>query len=101
MTDSPLLVEPSALYRRAVIVDEQRSELVRARDELRTAFDRHRLALGNDQYGAELMKELPAVEDGIFGGLQAYIDGVDAVVTGLRVSAARYEQAEQASTTGT
>ncbi|MCG5220955.1 hypothetical protein [Streptosporangium sp. KLBMP 9127] len=84
----------TALVRESKVVGGRRDNVTSARDTLRAAFDRDRRALGDDEYGAELEKKMPGIEAGIFNALQAYIDDLDGLATGLRVSAARYEQAE-------
>ncbi|MGP3911797.1 hypothetical protein [Nonomuraea sp. 10N515B] len=88
-------VERKALRREARVYDELERNAKEARDELRAAFDRDRNTLGNDEYGAELAKNMPGIERGIFDALKAHMDELERLASGLNVSARNYEAAEQ------
>lgn len=66
------------------------------RDDLRAAFARDRRALGSDAYGAELEKNLPAIEEGIFTAFKDYLDELDGLSTGLFTNARIYDAADEA-----
>jgi hypothetical protein len=94
MTFDGMYVERTALEGGARSAEDQQSRIARARDTLRAAFDRDRRTLGDDQYGAELEKQLPEIENGIFDAFHACLDGLGAGAGGLRVSARNYKQAD-------
>lgn len=96
-----LYVERSALTRQAVVLREARRDVAELRDRLREAFDRDRRTLGDDDYGAELAKQLPEIEKGIFDAFQAYIDQFDTTSESLVAGVARYDSGEQQSTIAT
>lgn len=100
MTEPGYSVERSALDRRAVIAGEQRDNVLQARKVLRAAFDRDRRTLGNDQYGAELEKQLPEIEAGIFDAFDVCIYGQDERAAGLRASAGGYGEADDPGGSG-
>ncbi|GAA3544908.1 hypothetical protein GCM10022419_026420 [Nonomuraea rosea] len=93
-------VDPGALRRESAVYEERQRNAERARDDLRAAFDRDRNTLGNDEYGAELAKQLPQIEAGLLGGLQAYVDELAGIAGGLRADAGTYEQAGGSPTGG-
>ncbi|MFI7638550.1 hypothetical protein [Nonomuraea sp. NPDC049400] len=84
-----------ALHLQARVYDELERNAKEARDELRAAFDRDRKTLGNDEYGAELAKNLPGIERRIFDDLKTYIDELERVASGLNVNARNYEAVER------
>ncbi|WP_326824630.1 hypothetical protein [Streptosporangium sp. NBC_01756] len=88
-------VEREALRRQARVYDELERNARTAYDELRAAFDQDRNTLGNDVYGAELAKDMPGIERGIFDDLKKHIDQLEYVAAGLNVSAHNSEQADQ------
>ncbi|MDP9848664.1 hypothetical protein [Streptosporangium lutulentum] len=87
-------VRPDAPRRQAHVYDEQRVNVTKVRDELMAAFDRDRNTLGNDEYGAELAKKLPGIEERIFSDLKAFITNLEGATSGLHTTAGNYEQAE-------
>lgn len=89
-----MYVERAALEGGARFVEDEQTRIARARDTLRAAFDRDRRTLGDDQYGAELEKQLPEIENGIFDAFHAYLDALGDSADGLRVSARNYKQAD-------
>jgi hypothetical protein len=96
MRERGFYAEWAALRRETVAVDNERAALAEVRDTLRAAFDRDRLALGGDQYGAELAKKLPEIENGIFGGFTLCLDQLAGMSAALIKSADNYERAEHA-----
>lgn len=93
-------VDAEALRHESAVHEEQQRNAEQARDDLRAAFDRDRNTLGNDEYGAELAKQLPQIEAGLLGGLQAYVDQLAGIAGGLRATAGSYEQAAGSPTGG-
>ncbi|NUR92692.1 MAG: hypothetical protein HOY71_52205 [Nonomuraea sp.] len=87
----------ASLVRQASVLDDLAERATAAQAELRAAFDRDRHALGNDQYGAELAKKLPAMESDIFAAISAHIAELEHTAGGLRANARNYEAAEQPS----
>lgn len=87
-------VQQETLRRQATVYGEFERSATEARDQLRAAFDRDRNTLGNDEYGAELAKKMPEIEREIFDGLQAHIDELGGIASGLHLTARNYEQAE-------
>ncbi|MCF6471673.1 hypothetical protein FAF44_25230 [Nonomuraea sp. MG754425] len=87
-------VTPEALRRRAAVYRDLKSNAEQARDSLRDAFDRDRKTLGNDAYGAEMAKQLPAIERRIFDDLESYLDELDGLDSGLHATSRNYEWAE-------
>ncbi|MFC5826618.1 type VII secretion target [Nonomuraea insulae] len=90
-------VEPASLRRHSAVYSDLKSNAEEARDGLRTAFDQDRNTLGNDEYGAELAKKLPGIEQSVFQALKAYIDELDDLASGLHVSSRNYEWADRPS----
>ncbi|MEU4538716.1 hypothetical protein AB0G15_28090 [Streptosporangium sp. NPDC023825] len=88
-------VRRDVLRRQAHVYDEQRVDMTQVRDDLQAAFDRDRNTLGNDEYGAELAKKLPGIEERIFSDLQAYIANLEGTISGLHTAAGNYERADQ------
>ncbi|MEV0145688.1 MULTISPECIES: hypothetical protein [unclassified Nonomuraea] len=72
-------------------------QLAEAQEELRRAFDEDRAALGDDVYGAELARKLPAIEKGIFDLFGALLDELEHEGDGLARGSAFYEVAEHSS----
>lgn len=52
--------------------------------------------MGSDAYGAELEKNLPAIEEGIFTAFKDYLDELDGLSTGLFTNARIYDAADEA-----
>lgn len=90
-------VRPDALRGKARVYEELERNAKDVRDELRAAFDQDRSTLGNDMYGAELAKEMPGIEQRVFGLLKEYLDELDLVASDLHLSAGNYEWAEHLS----
>ncbi|SEH02659.1 hypothetical protein SAMN05444920_12886 [Nonomuraea solani] len=89
-------VRRSALRSQAAVYGAHKLDVTEIRDILREAFDRDRRALGGDEYGAELEKQMPAIEEGIFTALKNYIDDLDGVSSGLHRSQGNYGEADRA-----
>ncbi|MGV9303784.1 MULTISPECIES: hypothetical protein [unclassified Nonomuraea] len=85
------------IRRESAVFGDRHIEVADAKEALRKAFDRDRTALGSDQYGAELAKHLPRIEEEIFAAFDAYLDELTYTGTGLRVNADVYEVTEQAN----
>ncbi|WP_157250339.1 hypothetical protein [Nonomuraea typhae] len=94
MTSRGYTVQSGALRAEAFIVERAIDHVTEVRDTLRAAFERDRRTLGSDQYGAELEKQLPAIEDKIFELFKGYLDELDTTAGNLRANAANYERAE-------
>ncbi|WP_346148502.1 hypothetical protein [Nonomuraea recticatena] len=60
-------------------------------------MDRDRTALGNDHYGVELARQLPAIEQGIYDAFDAYLHELEGTSKGLNANATNYETAEHAN----
>ncbi|WP_433244254.1 hypothetical protein ACQPYK_41315 [Streptosporangium sp. CA-135522] len=60
--------------------------------ELGDVFREEGRPLGNDQYGAELEKNLPRIEYGIFGAFSRYIDEIETTRQNLIQNARVYEE---------
>lgn len=88
-------VHSEALRRQARVDDELAGHATSVQAALRAAFDRDRNTLGNDEYGAELAKQLPGIESGIFDALTAHICEIERAASGLHLSARNYQEAEQ------
>lgn len=88
-------VQPSTLRGQTRRYQEQRTHVEQVRDTLHAAFARDRNTLGTDEYGAELAKKLPAIEEAVFTALQNLITELDYTSTGLHATASAYELAEQ------
>ncbi|MDP9841442.1 hypothetical protein [Streptosporangium lutulentum] len=88
-------VHPSSLRSQTHVYDQQRIDVEQTRNDLWAAFDRDRNTLGNDEYGAELAKKLPRIEEEIFTALNAYISELEDTSSGLRTTAGNYELADQ------
>lgn len=89
--------EWAGLRRRARYYGDERDFLREEYAALSEAFLREGRPLGDDQYGAELEKNLPRVRQGIFDAFNAYIEEIGDVQERLRANAAVYEAANQAS----
>ncbi|NRQ40801.1 hypothetical protein HII36_54705 [Nonomuraea sp. NN258] len=96
MTQDGYYVEGWELRRHARVIGERQRDATDIRDELRAAFDRDRRTLGDDEYGAELAKKLPAIEAKIFDTFQSYLDELEGIMKGLHGNAGNYGQAERA-----
>ncbi|GAA4233986.1 hypothetical protein FHR32_001453 [Streptosporangium album] len=90
--------EWAGLRRRAQDYGDERDFLREAYTSLGEAFLREGRPLGDDQYGAELEKNLPRIRERIFDAFDAYIQEIGGVRKRLGVSAAVYEAADQAGT---
>ncbi|MGI5489597.1 hypothetical protein [Microtetraspora malaysiensis] len=91
---SGYFVQPGALHRQSKVYDELAHNAEEVRVELRAAFDRDRNTLGDDMYGAELAKQLPEMEGGIFAALGTHIDELERIASNLNVSARNYQAVE-------
>ncbi|GGO76566.1 hypothetical protein [Nonomuraea cavernae] len=82
--------------RRSGLASAQEAERVRGvlRD-VREAFVAAGRPMGDDQYGAEMEKRFPVMRDGVIDAFAAYIDELEGVGGGLRVTAANYRAAER------
>ncbi|MEU6718857.1 hypothetical protein ABZ897_45955 [Nonomuraea sp. NPDC046802] len=94
---SGFYVERQPLHLQARVYDELERNAREAKADLRAAFDRDRNTLGNDEYGAELAKNMPDIERGIFDALKTHIEELERVASGLNVSARNYERADRPS----
>ncbi|MFD1936565.1 MULTISPECIES: hypothetical protein [Nonomuraea] len=65
-----------------------------AKRDLRAALDRDRAALGDDQYGVELHRNLPTIEREVYAAFDAYLAELDDMDTGLQANATLYEGVE-------
>ncbi|GLW08116.1 hypothetical protein Misp01_32460 [Microtetraspora sp. NBRC 13810] len=88
------------LRRESSVMREARDGAAAVRDALRAALDRDRAALGDDQYGAELSRRLPGIEQGIFDAFDAYLGELDGTGAGLGMNAINYETAERYNQVG-
>ncbi|GAA0925136.1 hypothetical protein [Nonomuraea longicatena] len=88
-------VRRQALRGESAAYGEKSRDVAAIRDTLRAAFEQDRRALGGDQYGAELEKKLPAIEEAIFNALRNHIADLEGVSTGLRVNESNYRQVDR------
>ncbi|WP_067172419.1 hypothetical protein [Microtetraspora niveoalba] len=84
------------LQRQAQVVGEERDFLREVCRALDAVFQREGNPLGDDQYGAELRKNLPQMKKGVFDAFEAYIAEVESVRERLKANAANYAEAERA-----
>ncbi|MGN9846088.1 hypothetical protein ACTMTI_49035 [Nonomuraea sp. H19] len=94
MNPEGYFVEWEALRRESSVIRERRDGVAEAREALRQAFDRDRATLGQDAYGAELARELPGIEEGIFSAFDGYLAELDGTSEGLNTSATNYQSVE-------
>lgn len=98
MNEQGYSVEWQFLRRTGAVVRDRRDRMAEVKDALRKAFDSDRATLGNDLYGADLARRLPAIEEKIFNAFDAYLDELDGTSEDLAVNAINYEAAERAGT---
>jgi hypothetical protein len=90
--------ERAGLLRRARAFADERDRMAAECAALEEVFLREGRPLGDDQYGAELERNLPKLKESVFGGFRAYIDELEGVRKGLIANADGYRAAEQAGT---
>ncbi|GAB2915711.1 type VII secretion target [Nonomuraea fastidiosa] len=88
-------VRPESLRRHGNRYQDLKTNVEEARTALRAAFDRDRKTLGNDEYGAELARKLPGIEQGIEDAFKAYLGELDDLTSGLNVASRNYEAADR------
>ncbi|MGW0805479.1 hypothetical protein [Nonomuraea sp. NPDC002799] len=85
---------PSEIRRRGGQAADEAAFVEEVRDDVREAFAAAGRPMGHDQYGAELEKHYPQLKSQIFDAFEDYIEELDGLHTGLRTSAARYEDVD-------
>ncbi|MGV9772976.1 hypothetical protein [Streptosporangium sp. NPDC003464] len=80
--------------RRAGQFGDERDHVEEQRAALEQVFLREGMPLGDDQYGAELEKNLPKIKDSIFGAFKAYTDELESVRVRLITGAGGYRSAD-------
>lgn len=88
-------VRPESLRRHGNRYQDLKTNVEEARTALRAAFDRDRKTLGNDEYGAELARKLPGIEQSIEDAFKAYLGELDDLTSGLNVASRNYEAADR------
>ncbi|MCF6468989.1 hypothetical protein FAF44_11400 [Nonomuraea sp. MG754425] len=83
------------IRRRSARADADAGVLREQRENLRQGFDEVGNPLGDDQYGAELERNLPAVRESLFASFDAYIAQVEYLRDGLWNTSRTYEYAEE------
>lgn len=88
-------VRPESLRRHGSRYQDLKTNVEEAMTALRAAFDQDRKTLGNDEYGAELARQLPGIEQGIEDAFKAYLGDLDDLASGLDVTGRTYEAADR------
>jgi hypothetical protein len=88
----------TGIRRRAQDFAEQRDHIEGERAALEQVFLQEGRPLGDDQYGAELERNLPTIKESILDAFTAYVDELESVRGRLAASADGYQAAEHAGT---
>ncbi|MER7505120.1 hypothetical protein AB0L05_32345 [Nonomuraea pusilla] len=94
MTGGGYTARPSAIMGRGRDGAEEAERVRAVLRDVREAFAAAGRPMGDDQYGAEMEKRYPVMCEGVIGAFVAYIEELEGVGEGLRVTAATYRAAE-------
>lgn len=94
MTGSGYTARPERIRRHARVSAGEAEQVRAVLRDVQEAFARAGRPMGDDQYGAEMEKKYPVMRDGVIAAFQSYVDELEGVGGGLRVTAAAYEAVE-------